>query len=231
MRPPPSEPYVRFSRIRLASRWVTAKRVGRLSPGQLSWRRARESCRTHWSSADGRGRRPTPKRVSRHSTDGRMLQASLYAAALMKRLPQLQIVGAAYLHLNERIEKANEAVLSSAALASPKTRSASLPLDPDEAVRKTIDFADRIRAGHLPLTDHDPTRAPDQVSHPVSGRGSRRESGSASAVRIHGVAVHRRSVTSAADGALFGWMSAPELLTPACGRRRCAGAGDPPPAL
>ena len=109
------------------------------------------------------GRRPTPKRVSRHSTDGRMLQASLYAAALMKRLPQLQIVGAAYLHLNERIERASDAVLSSAALASPKTRSAPLPLDPNEAVRKTIDFADRIRAGHFPLTDHDPTRAPDDT--------------------------------------------------------------------
>ncbi len=57
---PPSEPYVRISRIRLSSRWVTAERIDRPTHGLRQGSTTHGRQRKHWSGADGHYPVPGP---------------------------------------------------------------------------------------------------------------------------------------------------------------------------
>jgi ATP-dependent helicase/DNAse subunit B len=90
--------------------------------------------------------------------DGRMLQLPLYAAALQIDDRELEIVGGAYLHLNEKAKshevEARDAIVSLGQLLPNKKEADPELWNARAAVDLALDLATRIRAGQFPLTSH-----------------------------------------------------------------------------
>jgi hypothetical protein len=99
------------------------------------------------------GRLVPKKEMSVKMADGRMLQLPLYAAAFNRQFPHFQVVGAAYVYLNERETKAERAV---ARVMGPSetAKPAEVPLDLDAATRKALQLIGDMRAGVFPLSEH-----------------------------------------------------------------------------
>jgi ATP-dependent helicase/DNAse subunit B len=89
--------------------------------------------------------------------DGRLLQLPLYAAALQRVRPDLEVVGGAYIHLSERPQSeepsARRAIAAVGALLKDD-KAPQAPLDAEAARLKALDMVGAIRAGKFPLTDH-----------------------------------------------------------------------------
>jgi ATP-dependent helicase/nuclease subunit B len=97
--------------------------------------------------------RAMPARDRKERTaDGRLLQLPLYAAALGRMPESLEVTGAAYVHLSDRVAKWDAAIEGSGELDTGKT--ADVPFDIEAARRKALELAGRIRAGDFSLTAH-----------------------------------------------------------------------------
>ena len=85
-----------------------------------------------------------------------MLQLPLYAAALQIDDRELEIVGGAYLHLNEKAKshevEARDAIVSLGQLLPNKKEADPELWNARAAVDLALDLATRIRAGQFPLT-------------------------------------------------------------------------------
>jgi ATP-dependent helicase/DNAse subunit B len=104
------------------------------------------------------GRVLKPVTIRTKVGDGRLLQLSLYAAALEIVRPGTKVVGAAYAHLNERPRA--KLIRGKEALA-PIGEPFAGQKDPDlwnmqAALELALDLASRIRTGQFPLTRHGP---------------------------------------------------------------------------
>jgi hypothetical protein len=106
------------------------------------------------------GRPPEPKELRIKVGDGRMLQLPLYAAALQIRHSDLKVIGAAYVHLNEKARShligASEAIVAIGELLPKKKEDEKELLNTQAALDLAIHFASQIRAGHFQLTSHGP---------------------------------------------------------------------------
>jgi RecB family exonuclease len=100
------------------------------------------------------GRSVTRRELQAKMEDGRMLQLPLYAAALARLFPELDVVGGAYVHLNEREERADRALARAGDLRCRGMKPAEVPLDPAAAARQAVGLIDRIRGGDFSLTEH-----------------------------------------------------------------------------
>jgi hypothetical protein len=88
--------------------------------------------------------------------DGRMLQLPLYAAGLQLLDAEVNVIGGAYAHLNERSKAkkigGKEAIVSLGELSNNET---DVGLWDTQAARDlALEFASQIRAGRFPLTRH-----------------------------------------------------------------------------
>ena len=106
----------------------------------------------------------TGKVVSRKSlidklNDGRMLQLPLYAAALKLIRPELLGIGGAYIHLHEKTENGDKAILPVGEWLPIKGKRGPIPFAPAQALAKAVSMAGDIRAGRFPLTEHNVDRA------------------------------------------------------------------------
>jgi ATP-dependent helicase/DNAse subunit B len=89
--------------------------------------------------------------------DGRMLQLPLYAAALQISRPDLNVIGAAYIHLSEKAKSeevgAKKAIVSLGQLSAKREPESDL-WNTGDALELALDFAGQIRAGRFGLTRH-----------------------------------------------------------------------------
>ena len=90
--------------------------------------------------------------------DGRMLQLPLYAAALQILRPDLNVIGAAYVHLSEKAKPAEvgakKAIVSLGQLLAGKKEPESDLWNTRAALELALEFASQIRAGRFGLTRH-----------------------------------------------------------------------------
>ena len=89
--------------------------------------------------------------------DGRMLQLPLYAAALQISRPDLNVIGAAYIHLSEKAKSeevgAKKAIVSLGQLLAKREPETDL-WNSQIALELALEFASQIRAGRFGLTRH-----------------------------------------------------------------------------
>jgi hypothetical protein len=91
-------------------------------------------------------------------SDGRMLQLPLYAAALQISRPDLNVIGAAYIHLSEKAKSeevgAKKAIVSLGQLLPSNREPESDLWNTQAALELALEFASQIRAGRFGLTRH-----------------------------------------------------------------------------
>jgi RecB family exonuclease len=86
--------------------------------------------------------------------DGRMLQLPLYASALRLVRRDLDVVGGAYVYLNERAAEPKKALGLAGDWITPGDKPTGVPFDAEAARLKALELAEQMRAGDFSLTRH-----------------------------------------------------------------------------